>query len=774
MTRTDFFLALKFSFFLVGFALLSLLVSLHAAQPTPLPPEYTNHLAGQKSPYLLQHEHNPVDWYPWGDEAFAKSKRENKPIFLSIGYSTCHWCHVMERESFENPVIAKLLNDSFVAIKVDREERPDVDSTYMTFVQATTGSGGWPMNVFVTPDLQPFVGGTYFPPEDRDGMPGLKSILPQIAKAWKDHRAEIVTQASEITGKLQAMTTMSLAAPSAGDKDKANTPLDVEMLDAGLKALAARYDSTHGGFGDSGPKFPQPVDLNFLSRMASRDGTDSPSGKQALDMDLGTLRAMAAGGIHDHLGGGFHRYSTDPAWHVPHFEKMLYDQAQLANAYLDAYQLTGDTKLADVARDILGYVSRDLRDPATGAFFSAEDADSQPSADQPDRVEGAFYVWKKTDIDTTLGPDEAPLFDAAYHVQPDGNVPPASDARGELQSKNVLDATGDDPVALAAKFHLSTEEIAAHLATDRAKLLARRNERPRPRRDDKTITAWNGLAISAFARAAQVLGAPTYLETARRAASFLQTHLYDSKTSELLRFFRDGPGPSAGFSDDYAFLIQGLLDLYSADFDTTHLAWARELQQTQDRLFLDDKAGGYFASAPGQDPHVFLRAKNGEDNAEPSANAVAALNDARLGQMFEDDAALHRSHDAVAAFASLLHQAPLAAPQMLVALDFQLGPVRQIVVAGQTGSPDTDAMLRAINRLFLPKALVILADGGTDQAFLTALVPSLKAMHPLDGGKAAAYVCQNFACQQPTTSISAMITLLERRFPHPPVPAGTP
>jgi uncharacterized protein YyaL (SSP411 family) len=742
--------------FVLGLAALLPLIGSCAATPA-----FNNHLATEKSPYLLQHAHNPVDWYPWGEEAFAKAKRENKPIFLSIGYSTCHWCHVMERESFEDPAIAKLLNDSFVAIKVDREERPDVDSTFMTFVQTSTGSGGWPMTVFATPDLKPFLGGTYFPPKDRDGQPGLNTILPMIADAWKNHRTEVIAQAGEITGRLQASASAADIKPDV-DQESLGKP----TLENGFTALAARFDATHGGFGTQGPKFPQPVDLNFLTRVAAGNGLTSDAGKKALDMDLATLRAMAAGGIHDHLGGGFHRYSTDPRWHVPHFEKMLSDQAQLAVAYLDAYQLTGDEAFATVARETLDYVRRDLSDPATGAFFSAEDADSQTTANRPERVEGAFYVWTKAEIDSALGPEDAKFFDASYHIEAKGNVKPASDARGELAGQNVLDASGSIPADLAVRFHLTAAEYAQRLASARARLLARRNERPHPRRDDKTITAWNGLAISAFARAASALDEPAYLETARRAAAFLEAHLYDAGTGRLLRFYRQGPGSSAGFADDYAFLIQGLLDLYEADFDTGHLSWAHNLQQMQNRLFWDDNTGGYFDTAPGQDPHVFLRNKTGEDNAEPSANSVTALNLARLGQLFEDDAALQQSRHTIEAFAPLLRQAPLTAPQMLVALDFQLRPVRQVVIAGRPDADDTRSMLKMVHHSFLPDSLVIVADGGQGQAFFGERLQALITIHPLENGKATAYVCQNFACQMPTTDPAVLQDLLAGKAPR--------
>ena len=713
--------------------------------------EPTNRLIHEKSPYLLQHAHNPVDWYPWGEEAFAKARWENKPIFLSVGYSTCHWCHVMERESFENPAIAKLMNDHFVSIKVDREERPDVDATYMTFIQATTGGGGWPMTVFLTPELKPFTGGTYFPPEDRDGQPGLKTILPKVAQAWKEHAPEIRAQANEILARLQTFTT---SPPAAADQSVPGPSL----IDAGYEQLAKRFDAEHGGFGDA-PKFPQPVTLNLLTRVYARHGTDTPEGKRALEMDLSTLRHMAAGGIHDALGGGFHRYSTDARWHVPHFEKMLYDQAQLAVAYLEAYQITGDEEFAVTARDILGYVLRDLTDPASGGFLSAEDADSLPQADSAERVEGAFYVWTKTEIDAALGTGDAPLFEYHYGIEPGGNVPAASDARGELRGKNVLDATGHTLAETAAKFGEPVEQVRTSLARSCARLLAVRSQRPRPRRDDKIITAWNGLAISAFARAYQVLGDPEYLAAADKAASFLQANLYDAKSGKLTRSYRQGASEAAGFADDYAFLIQGLLDLYAADFRPERLRWAEALQKTQDEQFWDAKNGGYFNTA-GADPSLLLRSKSDDDGAEPSANSVSALNLARLGQAFEEDADTKRGALVVKTFGATLHRAPLALPQMLVALDFQLGPTRQIVIAGKRGAPDTTAMLQTARKPFLPCSVVLLADSGTGQEFLAAHVDLFKDIQPL-GGKATVYVCQNFVCHLPTTDLAALRSLLQ-------------
>ena len=525
--------------------------------------EHTNRLAHEKSPYLLQHAHNPVDWYPWGEEAFAKARRENKPIFLSVGYSTCHWCHVMAHESFENEEVAAIMNREFVNIKVDREERPDVDRVYMTFVQATTGSGGWPMSVWLTPDLKPFVGGTYFPPEERYGQPAFKKVLERIATAWKEDHDKIVEQGSKI---VEALRESQSAAPGEGK-------IDGSVADAAYSQIDRSYDPKEGGFGNA-PKFPRPVTLNFLTRFYARD-PKSDSGKHALDMALFTLRKMAAGGMHDHIGGGFHRYSVDRYWHVPHFEKMLYDQAQLAVAYLDAFQITKDKQYESVARDILDYVARDMTSKE-GGFFSAEDADSPVVWNRciasHKTAEGAFYVWTKKEIDDALG-DSAEVFDFHYGVQAHGNAPEGSDPHDEFRGKNIL-IERHTIAETARHFKKSEAEIAKVLAQSREKLFAIRAQRPRPHLDDKIIAAWNGLMISAYARAAQVIDDPRYLEIATRAANFLRTNLYDPSRKILYRSYREGRSNIEGFADDYALVVQGLLDLYEASFDVEWLKFA--------------------------------------------------------------------------------------------------------------------------------------------------------------------------------------------------------
>jgi hypothetical protein len=578
--------------------------------------QYTNHLINEKSPYLLQHAHNPVDWYPWGEEAFAKARKEKKPIFLSVGYSTCHWCHVMERESYSDPEIAKVMNANFVCIKVDREERPDVDNIYMTFVQASTGNGGWPMNVWLTSDLKPFVGGTYFPAKDRNGKPVFKNVLLQVADAWERRQNEIVASSKDITSQLEKMVVSSNSSEQTVSRD---------ILQKAYKELAQSFDSEYGGFGGA-PKFPRPVVLNFLLHTYAAS-PDSPDGKRALEMTLFTLRKMAAGGIHDHLGGGFHRYSVDTVWHVPHFEKMLYDQAQLALAYLDAYQITHDSFFATTARDILDYVRRDMTGPE-GEFYSAEDADSLVQAGKPDYAEGAFYVWTKDQVDNVLGPDRAKAFDYVYGVEAKGNSAD-NDTSGELAEKNVLIERHSVEDA-AKELSLSEAQVLRLLDESRKRLLETRNQRPRPSRDDKVVTSWNGLMISAFACGARVLNEPRYLNAATQAADFVQTKLYRQNGNTLLRTYRDGESKIDGFADDYAFFIQGLLDfLYEASFDTHWLDLATALQDRQNMLFWDKKGGAYFTTT-GKDPNLFLRSKGDFDGAEPSPNSVSALNLARL------------------------------------------------------------------------------------------------------------------------------------------------
>jgi uncharacterized protein len=735
--------------FRFGFLALTWLVTSgeNGAEHKPARPEHTNRLAQEKSPYLLQHAHNPVDWYPWGEDAFAKARRENRPIFLSVGYSTCHWCHVMAHESFESEEVAAIMNREFVNIKVDREERPDVDRVYMTFVQATTGSGGWPMSVWLTPDLKPFVGGTYFPPEERYGQPAFKKVLERIAIAWKEDHDKIVEQGSKI---VEALRESQSAAPGEGK-------IDGSIADAAYRQIDRSYDPKEGGFGTA-PKFPRPVTLNFLTRFYARD-PKSDSGKHALDMALFTLRKMAAGGMHDHIGGGFHRYSVDRYWHVPHFEKMLYDQAQLAVAYLDAFQITKDKQYESVARDILDYVARDMTSKE-GGFFSAEDADSPlVGIDAPSHktAEGAFYVWTKKEIDDALG-DSTEVFDFHYGVQAHGNAPEGSDPHDEFRGKNIL-IERHTIADTARHFKKSEGEIGKVLTQSREKLFAIRAQRPRPHLDDKIISAWNGLMISAYARAAQVIDEPRYLEIATRSANFVRTKLYDPSGKILYRSYREGRSNIEGFADDYAMVIQGLLDLYEASFDVECLKFAVQLQEIQDRLFFDEKNGGYFSNS-GRDKSVFVRMKDDNDGAEPAASSIAALNLLRLSQIYDDRKIAERAKKTIDAFATILLQFPSGMPQMLVAVENSLGKPRQIVIAGKKNSPETKALLKEVHRHFLPNTIVILADANAGQKYLGERNEAVRAMSLVEG-KTAAYVCENFTCKAPVTDVKGLSDLLK-------------
>jgi len=714
------------------------------AGPAPGVSENTNRLAQEKSPYLLQHSHNPVDWYPWGEEAFAKARREDKPIFLSVGYSTCHWCHVMAHESFENEEVAATMNREFVNIKVDREERPDVDRVYMTFVQATTGGGGWPMSVWLTPDLKPFVGGTYFPPEDRYGQPGFKKVLERIAAAWKQDHEKIAGQGARI---VEALREAQTAQPAAAEK------IDAKILSAAYEQFSRSFDARDGGFG-SAPKFPRPVTLNFLSRFYARDPS-SDSGKHALEMDLITLRKMAAGGMHDHLGGGFHRYSVDRYWHVPHFEKMLYDQAQLALAYLDAFQITQDRQFASVARDILDYVARDMTSKE-GGYFSAEDADSLFEHGKPEHGEGAFYIWTKNEIDTALG-NAAEIFDFHYGVQSHGNAPEGSDPQDEFRGKNIL-IERHTIAETAQHFQKPEDAVRDLLRQSREKLFAIRSKRPRPHFDDKIIAAWNGLMISAYARAAQILDEPRYLKSATLATNFVRAHLWDDSKKTLYRSYREGRGRVEGFADDYAFVIHGLLDLYEASFDIEWLKFAIELQETQDRLFFDGKNGGYFSTS-GKDESVVLRMKDDNDSAEPAASSVAAHNLLRLAQIRDKKQWEERAEKTISAFRTTLSRFPSAMPQILVALDFSSRKPRQIVIAGKKDAPETKALLSEVHRHFLPTTILLVADGAEGQKYLGEDLEAIHRMSMVDE-KPAAYVCENFTCKAPVIDSNQLAKLL--------------
>jgi len=699
-----------------------------------------NRLAREKSPYLLQHAHNPVDWFPWGEEAFAKARTENKPIFLSVGYSTCHWCHVMEHESFESAAIAAFLNEHFVSIKVDREERPDVDQVYMTFVQATTGHGGWPMSVWLTPDLRPFVGGTYFPPTDIPGRPGFITVLRRLAELWKSDRAQIEDKARSLLAALQDAE--NEVVKGSGDAWNAT-----KTLQLGLSQYTRMFDATEGGFGGA-PKFPRPVNLQFLFQVAAQKGKSQQDADVAQSMALHTLRKMANGGMRDHLGGGFHRYSVDAEWHVPHFEKMLYDQAQLAQVYLTACQISDDAFFAKVAGNILQYVEHDLTSPE-GGFFSAEDADSLSRADAAKKSEGAFYIWTYDEVLEVLGEDRVEEFCAAYGIERSGNVSASSDPHGELEGTNVLIQRLSTPEA-AERFKRPVENMEHRLNDDRAALLAKRGLRPRPHLDDKILTAWNGLMIGAFARGAQVLGEASYLRVAQGAAQFIRDHLFDAASGELQRSYRQGPSNIHGFASDYAFLISGLLDLYEADFDTEWLRWAQQLQETFDLHFGDKERGGYF-STTDRDPAILLRMKEDYDGAEPTPSSVAAINLWRLGHLLHDDALLDCARRTVHAFASRLEAQPFGMPLLLVSASLlETPPVHLILHGTDPAQPGFAALLKEARRRYLPHLRVIQITDAKARDFFTLRHPVIASL-PAIPVEPTAYLCENFTCRLPVT-----------------------
>jgi uncharacterized protein YyaL (SSP411 family) len=706
---------------------------------------YTNRLIREKSPYLLLHAHNPVDWYPWGEEAFAKAKRENKPIFLSVGYYTCHWCHVMERESYSDPAIAELINRWFIAIKVDREERPDVDNEYMSFVEATTGSGGWPMNVFLTPDLKPFFGGTYFPPDDKYGQIGLRKLLPRVAEVWSKQRDDIMRSADSITGKLQQLVNNGVGG---------GTPLQAALLDKTYQQIRQSYDTANGSFREAGEVqlFPRPVVPDFLLRYWARTGN-----KDALDMLLNNLRSMARGGVHDQLGGGFHRYSTDKLWRVPHFEKMLYDQAQLAMLYTEAYQATKDTFYANVARDILDFALREMRSPE-GVFYSALDADSPLHPNTSELGEGVFYVWTGEDVERVLGKETASIFNFRYGVEAGGNVSPDQDIEGSLKGKNVL-YESHSLSDTAKKFEKTEAQTAQILNEAKQKLFIERSRRPPSPRDTKIITSWNGLMISALSRASQVLCEPKYLEAGNRAKLFLRTHVYQPTSGRLKRRYRAGSADIDGYLDDYAFLIQGLLDLYEASFDVRLLSWAIELQQTQDHLFWDEKQGGYFTTS-GKDRSILMRTREAYDGVEPSPNSVAAMNLLRLWQLTDRKRYKDNADKTMTAFGLRLGQRPDAMPYMMSAFDFSLAKPRQIVIAGVPSAEDTRTLLRLVWQRYIPNRVLILVDGAQRQRQLAEWVPSLATVRRKQG-RATAYICENYICNLPTTDPQVVARLLD-------------
>ena len=714
-------------------------------------PSSGNRLAAEHSPYLLQHAENPVHWYAWGSEAFEEAKRQDKPIFLSIGYSTCHWCHVMAHESFENAAIAEILNRDFVSIKVDREERPDVDRVYMTFVQATTGSGGWPMSVWLTPDLKPFYGGTYYPPEGRWGRPGFPEILREIGRVWKEEREKVQTSAETLTGQIKGLKTVA-----GGSK----VP-DHGALTEGVAQFAQTFDQVRGGFGGA-PKFPRPSELLFLLRETARTRDYTPS-----FMVAKTLQAMSLGGMRDHIGGGFHRYSVDANWRVPHFEKMLYDQAQITLADLETYQLTGDGFFADVAEDTLEYVRRQMTNP-DGGFFSAEDADSVPPEEAANphahKTEGAFYLWTQAELDQLLGGPEddartAEIFKMRFGIRSDGNAP--EDPQGEFTGKNLLYvASSIDEIA--EKTGKPRDDVEAALHRARMTLFKVRLERPRPYLDDKVLTGWNGLMLAAFARAARVL--PTEgsralsLDVADRNARFLEKAMWDPDRRILRRRYRDGDAAIDGYAEDYAYLIFGLLELFQAGGNPHWLEWALALQKRQDELFWDAEDGGWF-NTTGEDPSVILRLKEDYDGAEPAPSSISVLNLLWLSHLTGEGRFVDQIEKTLKMFGPNLAKIARAVPMMMAALSTYHAGIRQVVVVGDKLKNDTAGLYRELAGVYQPFSVTVPVEPGARQAELARLLPFIESTGMCDG-KATAYLCRDFTCGPPVTDASELRSII--------------
>ncbi|MBS1766134.1 MAG: thioredoxin domain-containing protein [Acidobacteria bacterium] len=658
-----------------------------------------NRLKDSLSPYLLQHAHNPVDWFPWGEEALAKAKAEDKPIFLSIGYAACHWCHVMERESFEHEAVAQVLNAHFVCVKVDREERPDLDDLYMDAVQTLTGRGGWPMSVWLTPDLKPFYGGTYFPPESRGGMPGFRPLLLRIAELWREQRSDVVSQAAELTEELARQAAVEPGAMP-----------DEALFGRALAQLRASFDAAWGGFGPA-PKFPPSMALGLILRRGTEE--DRRMARRTLD-------AMRDGGMHDWIGGGFARYSVDPHWLVPHFEKMLYDNAQLAVAYLEAFQAMGDEQDAAVVRSTLDYLLRDLRDEA-GAFHASEDADSEGE-------EGRFYVFTPTEVREALGED-ADRFCAAYGITEAGNFEHGTSVAHRFSSKAAL-AEADDTRL-------------------RERLRLWRDRRVRPGKDDKVVAAWNGLVLSAFAKAGAVLDDPRYLDAATACAAFIERELW--KDGQLLRIWRRGQAATPGFLEDYAAVVEGLVDLFEAGFDPRWLHLAEGIADAMKARFEDVGQGGFFATEEGQDD-LLLRLKPGFDNALPSGNTLAARALLRLARHLERDDFRVSSERTLACFGPWMARAPRAFTGMLGALDTALAEPMEIVLVGPLSHPSTKSLLQEARSRFLPNAITSCAEAGSS-------LP-LHAGRGLMGGAPAAYMCRSRTCSAPVATPEALAQLL--------------
>jgi uncharacterized protein YyaL (SSP411 family) len=691
-----------------------------------------NRLAQEKSPYLLQHAKNPVDWYPWGEEAFLRAAREDKPVFLSIGYATCHWCHVMAHESFEDAEVAELLNRDFVCIKVDREERPDIDSTYMRVCQMMTGQGGWPLTVILAPDKRPFFAATYIPKERRFSVPGLIELLPRIARAWREQRTDLLQSANRIAG---ALSNMGAGSPGPDP--------DATLLDEGYEELVLQFDPEYGGFG-SAPKFPTPHILLFLLRYGARTGK-----RRALDMATKTLDAMQDGGIFDHVGGGFHRYATDAQWRIPHFEKMLYDQALLLMAYTEAFQATGQERYKRTADAIASYVMRDLTSPE-GAFLSAEDADSPGG-------EGAYYLWTGEELAAVLGDADAALASRVFSVSPQGNF--SGSGTGRLE--NILYRSR--PLEeIAAATGVGVTELEGLLALVQQRLFAARKNRPRPSLDDKVLADWNGLMIAALAKASWVFGNAEYLAAAERAMAFLLANLRTSQ-GRLWHRYRDSEPAIPAFADDYAFVILALLELYGDTFDVRYLSEALALNTVFREHFLDPDHGGFY-SVPDDAEVLFSRKHEVYDGAVPSANSVSCENLLRLFSLTGDPAHAGDASALARRFGTVVREHPSAYGWFLCAIDRATGDSPDILIVGDTGPPDTRHLIAAARATYRPGTSVLFrSSSDPEQAAALSAVASFTQDREKTGGVATAYICQGNTCSLPVTSAEQLTALISRK-----------
>ncbi len=687
-----------------------------------------NRLRYEKSPYLLQHANNPVDWFPWGEKAFEKAHREDKPIFLSIGYSTCHWCHVMEKESFEDYEVAKLLNEAFVCIKVDREERPDIDNLYMTVCQLMTGSGGWPLTIIMTPDKKPFFAATYIPKENRSGRAGLITLIPQIQKLWKEQRDVLIKTVDQITAVLNRIS-----------KDHNVESLHESILKTTYQKLRQNFDETNGGFGNK-PKFPSPHNLLFLLRYWNRNNE-----KEALEMVEKSLQNMHAGGLFDHVGFGFHRYSTDEKWLLPHFEKMLYDQAMLALVYTEAYQITKNKNYGIIAHKIFSYTLRDMTAP-DGGFYSAEDADSEGE-------EGKFYLWTEDDIKEVLGKN-ANLIIKTYNIQNDGNF--TEEATDTKNNRNILYISKRIDV-IANELGISEQDFYSRLSKAREKLFEHREKRVHPHKDDKILTDWNGLMIAALAKGSRIFGERKFKDAAQRSVDFILSKMRQSD-GRLLHRYRDEEAAIMANLDDYAFFIWGLIELYETTFDVHYLQTALDLNRDLISHFWDDKHDGfYFTPDDGED--LIIGQKQIYDGAIPSGNSVALLNLLRLGKLTANPELEEMASKMVHLFANRIKQSPTGYTQFLIALDFMIGPTYEVVIAGDSKAGDTKKMLQTLTKHFIPNKVVILRPQEIKSPMIDGLTGYTENNTSING-RATAYVCANFNCKSPTTDINEMLTLL--------------